>query len=121
MRAKQTGLTFWSFLVLAAVAVVFGLAALKLTPVYLEYMRVRQILGDIQRQFDHQEVSVPMLQVAISKRLEIEAVGETDIKDFKITKNENGIEVKAEYQRTVPYIANLSLLATFEKAVEITR
>jgi Domain of unknown function (DUF4845) len=121
MRTKQTGLTFWSFLVLAAVVVVIGFAALKLTPIYLEYMRVRQILGDIQRQFDHQEASVPAIQVAISKRLEIEAVGETDIKDFKITKNDDGIEVRADYQRTVPYLANLSLLATFNKAVEITR
>ena len=121
MRSKQAGISFWSFLVVAAVAVVLGFAALKLTPVYLEYMRVGQVLGDIKRQFDGQEASVPMIQNAISKRLEIEAVGDTDVKDFKVSKTDSGIEVRAEYQRTVPYLANLSLLASFDKAVEISR
>jgi len=120
MRSKQTGVTFWTFLVIASIAVVLGMAALKLTPVYLEYMRVRQVLTDIKRQFDGQEVNVSMIQTAISKRLEIEAVGETDVKDFKVSKTDNGIEVRAVYQRTVPYIANLSLLATFDRAIEIT-
>lgn len=121
MRSKQAGITFWSFLVIAAIAVILGYAALKLTPVYLEYMRVRQILSDIKRQFDGQETNVAMIQVAISKRLEIEAVGDTDAKDFKVIKNDDGIEVRAEYQRTIPYLANLSIVATFDKAVEITR
>ena len=120
MRSKQTGVTFWSFLVIAAIAVILGYAALKLTPVYLEYMRVRQVLTDIKRQFDGQEANVAMIQVAISKRLEIEAVGDTDVKDFKVTKTDNGIEVRAEYQRTVPYLANLAIPASFDKAVEIT-
>jgi hypothetical protein len=121
MRSKQTGITFWSFLVIATVAVIIGFAALKLTPVYLEYMRVRQVLSDIKRQFDGQEASVPMVEIAISKRLEIEAVGETSEKDFKVTKSDDGIEVRASYQRTVPYLANLSILASFDKAVEIKR
>jgi hypothetical protein len=121
MRSRQAGITFWSFLVVAVVAVVIGFAALKLTPVYLEYMRVSQMLGDLKRQYDGQETSVSMIQTAISKRLEIEAVGQTDMKDFQITKTDAGIEVRAQYQRMVPYLANLSLVASFDKAVEIRR
>jgi uncharacterized membrane-anchored protein YhcB (DUF1043 family) len=121
MRSKQTGITFWSFLLIAVVAVIIGFAALKLTPVYLEYMRVNQMLNDLKKQYDGQEVTVAMIQTAISKRLEIEAVGQTDTKDFEISKTEDGIEVRAQYQRTVPYLANLSLLASFDKAVEIRR
>ena len=119
MRAKQRGASFLGFIAIAAVVGIIGLAVLRLTPVYLEYMRVRQVLTDVKAQYDNQGATVPAIKNTILKRLDVEAVGTLELDDFQITKTESGIEVRAKYDRTVPYVANVSLLVSFDQAEEL--
>lgn len=118
MRAKQQGVSFLGFIVIAAVAGVIGFAALKLIPVYLEYMRVQQVLADLKTQNDGQGATIPVLKNALMKRLDVEAVA-TPFDDFKMDKKDDGIEIRAKYDRVVPYLFNVSLMVSFDKAVEI--
>ena len=119
MRAKQQGVSFLGFIVIAAVVGVIGFAALKLIPVYLEYMRVQQVLSDIKTQYDGQGATIPAIKNAIIKRLEVEAVETLDSEEFKMNKKDDGIEIRAKYDRVVPYLFNISLMVSFDKAVEI--
>lgn len=119
MRSRQRGISLISFILIAAMAGVLGFAALKLSPVYLEYFRVKQVLNDVKTQFDGQEASVQALRGALSKRLDVEAVETINADDFKVEKNEAGLKVRAQYERIVPFLANVSFLVSFDDAVEL--
>lgn len=121
MRKRQQGITAIGFVILAAIVAVIGFAALKLTPVYLEHMKVVSLLGDIEEELDGQNATPREIRTAIAKRINIEMINALKAQDFTIKKTENGYTVRAEYERSVPYLGNLFLLAKFNDAVEIQR
>ncbi len=121
MHSKQKGLTAISFLVLAAMVGLIGFAGLKLVPVYLENMKIRKILNDVKSEFDGQPVSAQQLRNAIDKKLNIEMVYNLKASEFAIEGDGGGLTVAARYERAEPFIANISLLASFNNEVEIRR
>ena len=123
MRNRQQGMTAIGMLVLAAILGLVGFAALRLTPIYLEHMKVLQILSDVKVELDGQETSLARLRASIENRLNIESVYGLKVKDFKITKTGvgGGYVVQAKYDRRTNYVANIYLLAEFDDTVEILR
>ncbi len=123
MRNRQQGMTAIGMLVLAAILGLVGFAALRLTPIYLEHMKVLQILSDVKVELDGQETSLARLRASIGNRLNIESVYGLKINDFKITKTSvgGGYLVQAKYDRRTNYVANIYLLAEFDDTVEILR
>ena len=123
MRNRQQGMTAIGMLVLAAILGLVGFAALRLTPIYLEHMKVLQILSDVKVELDGQETSLARLRASIGNRLNIESVYGLKVKDFKITKTSvgGGYVVQAKYDRRTNYVANIYLLAEFDDTVEILR
>ncbi len=123
MRNRQQGMTAIGMLVLAAILGLVGFAALRLTPIYLEHMKVLQILSDVKVELDGQETSLARLRASIDNRLNIESVYGLKVKDFKITKTSvgGGYVVQAKYDRRTNYVANIYLLAEFDDTVEILR
>lgn len=123
MRNRQQGMTAIGMLVLAAILGLVGFAALRLTPIYLEHMKVLQILSDVKVELDGQETSLARLRASIENRLNIESVYGLKVRDFKITKTSvgGGYVVQAKYDRRTNYVANIYLLAEFDDTVEILR
>jgi hypothetical protein len=121
MLKRQRGFSLLGFIALCVMVGLLGFAALKLTPAYLEYLRVRQVLKDIKTQFDGQEASVVAIRNAMEKRLDVEAVETLQAKDFAVEKSENGLVIRAQYDRVVPYLFNVSLMVSFDEAVELNR
>lgn len=123
MRNRQQGMTAIGMLVLAAILLLVGYAGLRLTPIYLEHMKVLQILNDVKIELDGQEASLARLRASIGNRLNIESVMGLNAKDFKITKTSigGGYVVQAKYDRRAHYVANIYLLAEFDDTVEIFR
>jgi len=121
MRARQQGITAIGFVVLAAFIGIFVFAGLRLTPVYLESMKVRTVLNDIRVNLDGQGASAQNIRTAIGKRLNIEMIRDVKAKDFKIRKSETGYDVQLQYERRQPFIGNLYLLVVFDEEVEIRR
>ncbi len=122
MRSTQRGITFIGFLIIAAMVGLMGFAGLKLTPIYLENMKIRRVLNDVKIDLDGQGPTAQSIRRAIDKRLSIEMVYGFKGQDFEIQQSSaGGFIVAARYERAEEFIANVSLLATFEDEVEIRR
>lgn len=123
MRARQRGMTFIGFLMLAVIVGMLGFAGMRLMPFYLEYMTVQRVLNNVAIDLDGQDPSAQAIRKAINKYFIAEMVTAQTAKDlekaFTITKSENGYLVQVYYEKRAPYIANVSLLAAFEDEVEI--
>lgn len=119
MRSRQTGITLIGFVLLAVMVGMLGFAALRLTPVYLENMKVRRILTDVKADLDGQGPTPQLIRRAIEKRINIEMVYGLKANEFEIQKIDSGFRVGAYYEKSEPFIANISLLVTFNDEVEI--
>ena len=121
MHSRQQGITTIGFLIIAVLVVAIGFAGLRLTPIYLEHMKVAKILEDVKASLDGSNPSIQEIRSGIGKRLNIEMVRTLGREDFQIKRSPNGYTVRATYDSEAPYIANVYLLVRFNKAVEIRR
>jgi hypothetical protein len=120
VRNAQRGMTVLGFLVLAALFGVVGLAAIKVTPMYIKNMRLSHVLTDTQRELSGKGVSAQNIRVDIAKRFSIEDINMPS-ENIKIAQSSDGWSVRIQYESRVPYFADLWLLTVFDKQVEIRR
>jgi hypothetical protein len=121
MREKQRGITAIGFIVMAAIVGVIGFAGLKLTPIYLNQMKVASVLKDVKLNLDGQDTTVRLIRAAIDKRLNIEMIDEPALQDFEISKAEGGYKVRVNFESRANYLGNLYLVVVFSDSVEIRR
>jgi hypothetical protein len=122
MRKQQRGMTTIGLVMLLAVFGMIAFGVIQLIPVYLENMKVVQVLNQVKSDFDGQNASMAQIKTAIGKRVDVEDLRGFDWRnDFIISRSPNGFWVSTEYDRKKSYIANVQLLVEFEHEVEITR
>jgi len=119
MRQRQQGMTAIGFAIIAALVGMVGYGAIRLIPIYMTQMKISQLMSDLKTEYDGNSATVSRLQTEIGKRLDIDAIDYPKRQDFQISKIDGGFRVSVDYEDSVPYIANLSLTATFDNSVEI--
>jgi hypothetical protein len=119
MRRQQQGITAIGFVILACFLGLFVFAFLRLTPIYLEHMKITSILNDVKAELDGTKPTIAQIKSAINKRMDIEMVRGKDARNFKIAKSDTGYSVAAKYDSKSKYVANIYLLVEYDKTVEI--
>ena len=121
MYRRQSGITALGFLIVAIFLGVILLAVIKLAPVYLEYAKVESSLNKVATEFQGERPTVEEIRRSIQRRFDIEDVRSITARDISINRDPGGYQVRAAYEGRVSYIANLYLVAAFDKTVEIRR
>jgi hypothetical protein len=119
--ARQRGMTTVGFLILAVFIGLFAFAFIRLTPVYLNYMKVAGVLDGVHKEFDSQNASRNAIRTSIARRFDVESVSQIDAKDIKVTTDNNGFLVHAVYDHNTPFIGNVSFTVHFDKQVLVRR
>jgi Domain of unknown function (DUF4845) len=120
MRHRQRGITFIGWLILLVPLAVVGYAGIRLTPVYLNYMKVARSLEQTAVDFkDSQSVSAQQIRNSIEKRFNIESVDYPKVREIVIRRDGQAWVVQAAYEDEAPLFSNVSLLVTFDRQVEV--
>ena len=119
MRHRQRGITFIGLLMILALVGVIGYAGIRLVPVYLNYIKIVRTLEQIAVEFKGDNPDPARIRVSLDRHWTIEDVAEVTIKDIEIKKEGDGISMHVGYDHTVPFIANVSLTASFDKTVMV--
>lgn len=118
---QQAGATTVGFIILAAFIGMFVFAVLRLTPVYLNYMKVVGVIEGVRSEFDGQKPSISVIRRSVSRRFDVESVSEIRSRDVTVTVVDGGFEVSAVYDHTAPFISNISFTVHFDKSVLVRR
>jgi len=118
---RQAGMTTLGLIILVAFVGIFAFAAIRLTPVYLNYMKVVGVVNGVGEEFDGTGANRSAIRSSISRRFDIESVSEISAKDVKVTTVDSGFEVAAVYSHKAPFIANVSFVVDFDKRVLVRR
>lgn len=121
MRTQQKGMTFIGLLLTLAIVGIIVFAALRLVPIYLEYMKVVTVLDGVSADLSGSNATLSDIRKSLDSRLYIEGVKAVTTGDVKVVKAEFGYRMTLAYEQTAPYIANVSFLVSFNKSVEVGR
>ncbi len=121
MARQQAGITTLGAIILVVFIGMFAFAAIRLTPVYLNYMKVVGVIDGVYAEFDGQKATRQIVRKSLSRRFDVDSVGTITHRDVKVTAVDGGLEVKAEYDDTAPFIYNVSFTVHFNKTALIRR
>jgi hypothetical protein len=121
MMRKQQGMTLIGMLIVAGFVGLFVLAGIRLAPVYIEYMAVSKALDSARDELGGTAPTPQNIRTLLSRRFDVDDVTSITAKDVDIARISDGYKVQAKYQAQAAYIANVSLMAEFDKTVEIAR
>lgn len=120
-KRQQAGMTTLGLMILVIFVGLFAFAGIRLTPVYLNYMKVVGVVDGVGEEFDGAGPTRAAIRNSISRRFDIESVAEITAKDVTVTVVEGGFEVAATYPHKAPFIANISFVVDFDKRTLIRR
>lgn len=121
LARRQAGMTTLGLVIVVAFIGVFAYAAIRLTPLYLNYMKVVGVVDGVVEEFDGQNATGAALRRSITRRFDVDSVGEIDYRDITVTAVDGGLEVSAIYDHTTPFISNISFTVHFEKTAIVRR
>jgi Domain of unknown function (DUF4845) len=120
MKRNQRGVTMigWIFLLIPVALVLY--AGIRVGPEYLNYYKVITALKETATSLKGDESLSPAgITTAIEKRFDTGYIDSPKPKEIIVTKGENGWEMTADYEKSVPYVSNLYLTMTFKTTVPI--
>ena len=120
-KKRQAGMTTVGLIVLALFVGIFAFAFLRLTPVYLNYMKIVGVVDGVFEEFDGQGPTSGAVKTSIRRRFDVESVGIITARDVVVTAVDGGLSVSAVYEHTAPFISNISFTVHFDKTVIIRR
>jgi len=116
---RQQGMTFFGVVCILALVGMIGLAGLRLTPVYLNYLKVSRSLDVTAAEFKGENPDQGGIRRSLEKHWQIEDISSVDSKEVEILKDDSGLNLHVVYDDAVPYISNVSLSVHFDKTVKV--
>jgi hypothetical protein len=123
MRHSQRGVTFigWLFLLSAVGAVAYQ--GIRLTPLYLNYMRVARSLDRLKEPGPEGTTVGPTnaqsLRTTLSRSFEINSIDLPDLKDIDIHREGEHWVAIADYDDDAPLFGDITLVVHFHKEVDL--
>ncbi|MBN1378085.1 MAG: DUF4845 domain-containing protein [Gammaproteobacteria bacterium] len=118
---KQRGISMLGWVVIIMMIVVIGTGVLKLMPVYLEYYNVVSILENMKEDNALKGATKQQIASTFIKRMEINGINSLQKGDYSITKVEGkkAYDIQIYYEVRKTLMGNLSIVATFDRSVEV--
>lgn len=115
---KQRGLTFLSIFFILFLIAFFTLLVLKILPIYMDHNKVMNVFSALKEIDGVENLSKREVENTINKRFNVNYVDHISLSDLVIVKKPHYLRVDLEYERVVPIVGNLSVLAEFSDSVE---
>lgn len=121
MRQSQRGITLIGFVLLLCVGGFFAYAAMRLVPVYSEYMGVVKSMEQLAGEPGVESKDVIEIRAMLSTRFNVQYVDESTIppQNIQVKKQGGGATLRVFYDKRLPFMGNVSLLVSFDKTVQL--
>lgn len=116
---RQRGLTFWGWLTVVVLVAFFGIVAMRLTPLYLEYFRVAASMESLKSEPDVTRKPRGEIRRLLARRFDINDVRSVRARDVRIQGGPGLVRLSVEYEARTHLIGNLDVVARFRREVRL--
>jgi Domain of unknown function (DUF4845) len=120
-RRGQKGITLIGLVMLVAFIGVIGLAVIKIVPLYMEKMRIGQVMSDLQEELGTGGNSPAGIMNALNNQFYIESLRDLTANEVKIDRTGTGFTVRVNREARAPFFADLYFVVVIDEQVEISR
>ncbi len=122
MAVKQRGITLIGFAILLVVVGFFAYAAMKLVPVYSEYMGVVKSMNLLKAEPGIGDKPIEEIRGMLNVKFDTQYVDDTAIppQNIQLRKQGGATSLRIFYDRRIPFVYNVDLLVSFDKTVDLT-
>ena len=119
MKHRQRGMTFLGLVTILVILGAALYAAIRLVPVYLEYSKVARALQQVGDEYSAVDANPELIRRSLERRWDVEDIKRIGWKEIQIKRTTAGYDMRAAYDAEEPFIANVYLVAKFDKLVTI--
>jgi len=121
MQRNVRGITLIGFAILLCVAGFFAYLAMRLIPVYIEYFGVVKSMDQLRTEGVWAQRSIEEIRRDLSVKFDAQYVDSANIppQAIQLKRENGGSTLRIAYERRVPFMYNIDLLATFDKSVNL--
>jgi len=116
------GITLLGFIIMLCVAGFFAYIVMKLVPVYVEYFGVVKSMEQVRNEPGAAQKSVEEIRRDLNVKFDLQYVDEKDIppQAIQVKREATGPTLRIAYEKRVPFMYNIDLVASFDKSVNLT-
>ncbi len=121
-KKRSSGITLIGFLMLLGVVGFFGYLAMRLIPMYTEYMGVVKAMEQVRTTPNVANMSPEQVRQTLIFRFDTQYVADDAIppQGIRVVRQGSAQTLSVTYERRVPFVYNLELVGTFEKSVNLS-
>jgi hypothetical protein len=119
MKHRQRGATFLGIVIILLILGAGVYAGIRLVPLYLEFSKVARALEQVRDEYSASDTNPQLIRNSLEKRWDVEDISSIGWKEVTIKKTGDGFDVQAKYDAERPFVANVYLVAKFDKLVTI--
>lgn len=119
-KTRQIGGIYNTAFLLFTIGVA-ALLVLTLAPIYMDEAKAAKIVSQTASSPQYYNQSILQIRKTLSKRWDIDAVKNLDVKDVKLKKDKNGKALAYSYEVRASLFANIELVVVFDKQFQMAR
>ena len=122
MRNKTKGITLIGFAIGLCVLGFFAYLAMRLIPMYVEYMGVVKSMEMESKEPGVAQKSLEEIRRNMSLKFDTQYVDEASVplSSIMIKKEATGAVLRVAYEKRVPFMYNIDLIGKFDKSIRLT-
>jgi hypothetical protein len=122
MRQRQSGITLIGWIFLLAPVALVGYAAIRLTPVYMNSMKVSKALKQTASEYKGEDqINPTAVRNALEKRFDVDSINFPDVQSVSIARDGEEWVLQSNYEDKVTLFKGISLLVQFDKRAVVEK
>ena len=115
--SRQRGISSAGVLLIAVLLGLFFTVGLKVGPLYVDHNLITGLCQDLIDNGEANSMTVTEVRDRLSSTLRINNVTDFDLNSIRLRKENGEATITVAYEKRVPLIANLDILATFDESL----
>jgi len=115
---KQSGMTLIGFAVVLSFVIFLSYIGMRIGPIYMEYYSVVSAMNGVASERGSSKLPVSDIRAKVLNRLYVSYSANVKGKHVKVTRG-NGVHLRVAYDVRTHIIANLDVVATFDRSVRL--
>jgi len=115
--SRQRGISSAGVLLIAVLLGLFFTVGLKVGPLYVDHNLITGLCQDLIDNGEANGMTVTEVRDRISSTLRINNVTDFDLNSIRMRKENGDAIITVAYEKRVPLIANLDIIATFDESL----